>query len=187
MYADPTRKLYDALGAVVRLAGPEQRPDYVRDGAVVGALRAIWVRLPLAISSPVLTGGTQRGPLSHLTQLGKQGNISQLGGDFVLGPGACAAPFRLWLTRDGAGPTSSFAWRMRNTQDRASRALRTRAGLGADRLGRYPRCGAPEARGRRARRVICAYREAFTFHGLYLCRVITDLAIYFLGPNIFCG
>lgn len=42
------------------------------------------------------------GPLQHPTLVGKQGNISQLGGDFILGP----------------GNVCSFAHRMQNTEDR---------------------------------------------------------------------
>lgn len=42
------------------------------------------------------------GPLQHPTLAGKQGNISQLGGDFILGP----------------GDVCSFAHRMQNTEDR---------------------------------------------------------------------
>ena len=34
----------------------------------------------------VLTS-SQRGPLKNPLHIGKQGNISQLGGDFILGPG----------------------------------------------------------------------------------------------------
>jgi hypothetical protein len=39
----------------------------------------------------------QRGPLKNPSHIGKQGNISQLGGDFILGPGMhfhCSASIR---------------------------------------------------------------------------------------------
>jgi hypothetical protein len=38
-----------------------------------------------AFLSPFLS--SQRGPLKNPSHIGKQGNISQLGGDFILGPG----------------------------------------------------------------------------------------------------
>lgn len=49
----------------------------------------------------------QRGPLKNPSLIGKQGKLSQLGGDFIFGP----------------GNTCSFASRMRHTEDRESSLL----------------------------------------------------------------
>jgi len=72
IFADPTRELYRKLGMTTEtLAGTpkgEQKRTYV-GGAVSIALASIW-----------------RG-LHHPQHIGKQGNISQLGGEFVFGPG----------------------------------------------------------------------------------------------------
>jgi len=87
IYANPSRDIYRALGMTYEtLSGTpsgEQKRSYVK-GAFVDALRSTW-----------------RGPLLHLHHLGKQGNISQNGGDFVLGP----------------GNDCSFAHVMKHTQD----------------------------------------------------------------------
>ncbi|KAL5508745.1 hypothetical protein ACEPAG_4724 [Sanghuangporus baumii] len=73
IYADPSRELYHKLGMTTENlkttpAGQEKR-TYV-PGIVSSVLKSIW-----------------KGPITHPLQLGKQGNISQLGGDFIFGPG----------------------------------------------------------------------------------------------------
>jgi hypothetical protein len=40
-----------------------------------------------ALASLSASPSSQRGPLKNPSHIGKQGNISQLGGDFILGPG----------------------------------------------------------------------------------------------------
>ncbi|KAJ7583358.1 AhpC/TSA antioxidant enzyme-domain-containing protein [Mycena floridula] len=88
IYTDPTRTLFKALGMnVERLQGTpagEKKRSYIKSSALSNAPLSIW-----------------QGPLKHLSLVGKQGNISQLGGDFVFGP----------------GNTCSFAHRMRHTED----------------------------------------------------------------------
>ncbi|KAF9445750.1 hypothetical protein P691DRAFT_734467 [Macrolepiota fuliginosa MF-IS2] len=88
IYADPSRKVYHALGMnIERLAvtpASEKKRSYLRKNAVVGALLSSW-----------------RGPIKNPGLIGKQGNLSQLGGDFVFGP----------------GNTCSFASRMQHTED----------------------------------------------------------------------
>ncbi|KAK0452834.1 AhpC/TSA antioxidant enzyme-domain-containing protein [Desarmillaria tabescens] len=86
IYADPTRKLYHALGMdIENLAmtptGKERR-SYLKVGAFYNAVSS-----------------TFQGPLKNPSLIGKQGKISQLGGDFVF------------------GPECIFASRMQNTED----------------------------------------------------------------------
>ncbi|OBZ68580.1 Thioredoxin-like protein AAED1 [Grifola frondosa] len=86
LYADPSRALYDTFGLVENLertpVGQEKR-SYVRSflGNVV---KSIW-----------------DGPLKNPQYIGKQRNISQLGGDFIFGP----------------GQKCTYASRMRHTED----------------------------------------------------------------------
>ncbi|KAF9225106.1 hypothetical protein BS17DRAFT_750569 [Gyrodon lividus] len=88
IYADPSRKLYHALGMTIETlaATPanEQRKSYLQKGDVANVFRSIW-----------------RGPLKNPSLIGKQGNISQLGGEFIFEP----------------GPKCTFASRMQHTQD----------------------------------------------------------------------
>jgi len=87
IYANPDRKLYDTLGLVSNLqATPkgEERRSYLTRSLLSGTLSSIW-----------------RGPLKNPSHVGKQGNISQNGGDFVFGPGA----------------SCSYSSRMRHTED----------------------------------------------------------------------
>jgi hypothetical protein len=89
MYADPTRAVYTALGMTMRtLDGApksEQKKSYVPSNVAMNTLESIV--------------GALKQPLSAIT--GKNGNISQLGGEFILGP----------------GKTCHFANRMKHTQD----------------------------------------------------------------------
>ncbi|KAF8887384.1 AhpC/TSA antioxidant enzyme-domain-containing protein [Infundibulicybe gibba] len=88
IYADPSRKLYKALGMDIENldgtpAGQEKR-SYRTTSTFVNAMQSIW-----------------RGPLQHPLLIGKQGNISQLGGEFIFGPGAqCAFASRMQHTED---------------------------------------------------------------------------------------
>ncbi|KAF7428642.1 hypothetical protein PC9H_007869 [Pleurotus ostreatus] len=88
IYVDPTRELYHKLGmtigSVKGTPAGEERRSYLRGG--------FWT---------AVGQGLLKGPLSHPTLLGKQGNITQLGGDFILGP----------------GPKCSYASCMQNTAD----------------------------------------------------------------------
>ncbi|KAG7095672.1 hypothetical protein E1B28_006389 [Marasmius oreades] len=76
IYAEPTRVLYRSLGmdieTLATTPADQERPSY---------LAATGSRLKNALVS------TWEGPLKHPSLLGKQGAISQLGGDFVFGPG----------------------------------------------------------------------------------------------------
>ncbi|OJT02521.1 Thioredoxin-like protein AAED1 [Trametes pubescens] len=77
MYADPTRALYTTFGLVQSLertpAGQPKR-SYVGKSFIANVLKSIW-----------------DGPLKNPQNIGKNGNISQLGGDFIFGPGTLAA------------------------------------------------------------------------------------------------
>ncbi|KAH9973377.1 AhpC/TSA antioxidant enzyme-domain-containing protein [Lactifluus volemus] len=87
IYANPDRKLYDVLGMVSNLqATPkgEEKRSYLKRGLLGNVLWSIW-----------------RGPLQNPSHVGKQGKISQLGGDFVFGPGT----------------TCTYSSRMRHTED----------------------------------------------------------------------
>ncbi|PFH47210.1 hypothetical protein AMATHDRAFT_77308 [Amanita thiersii Skay4041] len=88
IYADPTRKLFHALGMTIetlaRTPAGEKRRSYLTTNVFTNAITSIW-----------------NGPLKHPSLIGKQGNISQLGGEFILGP----------------GNTCSFASRMQHTED----------------------------------------------------------------------
>ncbi|KAL0957072.1 hypothetical protein HGRIS_003169 [Hohenbuehelia grisea] len=88
IYADPSLELYHTLGMNVESidgtpAGQEKR-TYVTRGRVSNIVSSI-----------------VNGPLRHPTHLGKQGNWSQLGGDFILGPGLkCTFASRMQHTED---------------------------------------------------------------------------------------
>lgn len=88
IYADPTRKVYHALGMdIEKLAttpAGEKKRSYIRSSILSVTLSSTW-----------------SGPLTNPRLIGKQGNISQLGGEFILGP----------------GNTCSFASRMQHTED----------------------------------------------------------------------
>lgn len=73
MYTDPTLRLYTTLGMTLRTldGGPEaQRGNYVRHGTMSGI--AMVVMNAVKVGMPVWEKG---------------GEIAQLGGEFVLGPG----------------------------------------------------------------------------------------------------
>ncbi|KIM38278.1 hypothetical protein M413DRAFT_448014 [Hebeloma cylindrosporum] len=88
IYADPSVKVYHALGMDVEnlKATPanQQRRSYLTVGGLSNALMSIW-----------------RGPIKNPSLIGKQGNISQLGGDFIFGPGnTCSLASRMQHTED---------------------------------------------------------------------------------------
>ncbi len=63
----------------------------------------------------------QRGPVHNPSLVGKQGNIKQLGGDFIFGPGQSPTYLlrRYSIDLFLSGNSCSFASRMQNTEDRA--------------------------------------------------------------------
>jgi len=88
IYANPTRKLYHALGMNIEnletTPAGQQKRSYVTMGYLSNALQSIW-----------------KGPLKNPSLIGKQGKISQLGGDFILGPGnQCLFASRMQHTED---------------------------------------------------------------------------------------
>ncbi|KAI1794684.1 AhpC/TSA antioxidant enzyme-domain-containing protein [Ganoderma leucocontextum] len=87
MYADPSRKLYHAFGLIEtldRTPDDQEKRSYLGKSFIGNLVSSIW-----------------EGPLKHPQHLGKQGHISQLGGDFVFGP----------------GETCTYASRMKHTED----------------------------------------------------------------------
>ncbi|GJJ10403.1 hypothetical protein Clacol_004629 [Clathrus columnatus] len=72
IYAEPSRTLYRAMGMTVEsLSKPppgEAKKSYVSGGNIMNALISTLKAL------------------KHPSHVGKQGNISQLGGEFILGP-----------------------------------------------------------------------------------------------------
>ncbi|TDL16467.1 hypothetical protein BD410DRAFT_698765, partial [Rickenella mellea] len=90
LYTDPTLAIHRALGMTLRTtdAGPEHaRGDYIAHGVVGGIARMLSSALPGKMS------------FRH-----KSGDVTQLGGEFVLGPGL----------------RSTFAHRMTNTRSHCS-------------------------------------------------------------------
>ncbi|KZT02065.1 uncharacterized protein LAESUDRAFT_662670 [Laetiporus sulphureus 93-53] len=87
LYADPSRVLHQLLALAESLertpAGQEKR-TYLGKSFIGNVVKSIW-----------------DGPFKNPQLIGKQGNISQLGGDFIFGP----------------GETCSFASRMKHTED----------------------------------------------------------------------
>jgi hypothetical protein len=72
LYTDPTLSLHRALGMTLRTLDPgpdEERGDYVSHGTLVGTA--------LVLKRALIDGGG----------IGKAGDMKQLGGELVLGPG----------------------------------------------------------------------------------------------------
>ncbi|KIM57773.1 hypothetical protein SCLCIDRAFT_1120718 [Scleroderma citrinum Foug A] len=90
IYTDPKRELYHALGMVTetlaRTPASEERRSYLGKGILANVLSSIW-----------------SGPLKNPLLIGKQGNISQLGGEFVF----------------DSDLTCTFVHRMKHTEDHA--------------------------------------------------------------------
>ncbi|TFK32567.1 AhpC/TSA antioxidant enzyme-domain-containing protein [Crucibulum laeve] len=88
IYADPSLSVHHALGMNIQNlaatpAGQKKR-SYLTSGAVSNVVKSIWT-----------------GPIKNPSHIGKQGNISQLGGDFILGPGnQCKFSSRMQHTQD---------------------------------------------------------------------------------------
>ena len=81
----------------------KKKKSYLQRGIISNFLRSTWVCTVYTNSNVCESNAlVKTGPLQHPTLVGKQGNISQLGGDFILGP----------------GNVCSFAHRMQNTEDR---------------------------------------------------------------------
>ncbi|PCH34359.1 hypothetical protein WOLCODRAFT_160820 [Wolfiporia cocos MD-104 SS10] len=88
LYADHSRALYHLLALTtslaLTLAGQEKRGYLAGRSFVANVVKSIW-----------------DGPLKNPQHIGKQGDISQLGGDFILGPGnVCAFASRMQHTED---------------------------------------------------------------------------------------
>ncbi|KAI0780580.1 AhpC/TSA antioxidant enzyme-domain-containing protein [Trametes elegans] len=86
MYADPSRALYNTFGleeSLKRTPAGQARRSYIGGSFLGNVVKSIW------------------GGLKNPLFVGKQGNISQLGGDFIFGP----------------GETCSYASRMKHTED----------------------------------------------------------------------
>ncbi|KAI0294884.1 hypothetical protein B0F90DRAFT_1811576 [Multifurca ochricompacta] len=108
VYANPDRKLYDTLGMISNLNSTpkgEDKRSYVKRSMLNVTLWSIW-----------------RGPLKSPSHIGKQGNISQNGGDFVFGPGmhliaiSSTAHTRLTMASP-LGLACSYSSRMKHTED----------------------------------------------------------------------
>ncbi|KAI6031147.1 AhpC/TSA antioxidant enzyme-domain-containing protein [Pisolithus microcarpus] len=88
IYADPKRELYHALGmtyeTLALTPANEKRRSYLQKGLLGNTLSSIW-----------------SGPLKNISLIGKQGKISQLGGEFVF----------------DSDVTCTFAHRMKHTED----------------------------------------------------------------------
>ncbi|KAH7920370.1 hypothetical protein BV22DRAFT_808796 [Leucogyrophana mollusca] len=106
IYADPTRALYRALGVTTEnlatTPARQERRSYLRKGDVANALASIW-----------------RGPFKNPSLMGKQGNISQLGGEFVfqVRPGKGEGGTIGGIEGDGERMRCTYASRMQHTQD----------------------------------------------------------------------
>ncbi|RPD59582.1 hypothetical protein L227DRAFT_503360 [Lentinus tigrinus ALCF2SS1-6] len=89
MYTDPTLRLYAALGMTLRTNDPgldSEKGEYVRHGVIGGI--AMVVRNALRVGMPVWERG---------------GDATQLGGEFVIGPGFnCSYAHRMTTTRSHA-------------------------------------------------------------------------------------
>ncbi|KAJ3502830.1 hypothetical protein NMY22_g18453 [Coprinellus aureogranulatus] len=112
IYADPSREVFRAMGMTLenlKLNPPEEpRASYLGGQSIVANAFA---GLGRAFSAPTL--------------IGKQGNIFQLGGEFVLGPGANISPLQAWSRQlikwlRGVGKQCSFVSRMEHTMQHAS-------------------------------------------------------------------
>ena len=94
LFADPTRKLYHTLGMDIenleRTPKGQPRPSYLSLGPISDIMRSLWVSLSCLPSLHLLTfqhTNIQRGPIKNPSFIGKNGNISQLGGEFIFSPG----------------------------------------------------------------------------------------------------
>ena len=93
-FADPTRKLYHALGmdieSLERTPKGQPRPSYISLGPISDIIRSLWVStcfMLTVVTSNINITIIKRGPIKNPSFIGKNGNISQLGGEFIFGPG----------------------------------------------------------------------------------------------------
>ncbi|KAJ4465454.1 AhpC/TSA antioxidant enzyme-domain-containing protein [Lentinula aciculospora] len=89
IFADPSLGVFHGLGmnvqTLARTPAGEKKASYLTEGALKGSLWSIW----RALKTPLL--------------IGKQGNIAQLGGEFVFEPGnRCTFAHRMQHTEDHA-------------------------------------------------------------------------------------
>lgn len=130
MYADPDRALYHALGMTIenlkQTPSREKKRSYLTQSTWETTVGSIWVSLIfllfflyifLSVNTPsfparvnsknsklIISLVYDQRALHNPSHIGKQGNFSQLGGEFILGPGL----------------ECSFASRMQHTEDRTS-------------------------------------------------------------------
>ncbi|THH26615.1 hypothetical protein EUX98_g7569 [Antrodiella citrinella] len=94
IYADPTRGLFNLFGTISSLESTpkgEQKKSYAPTSYFYNAVGSIWARLFNSFSAG----------LQHPQHVGKQGSISQLGGEFILGKdGQCTFAARMKHTED---------------------------------------------------------------------------------------
>jgi len=89
IYADPSRKVFHGLGmnieSLARTPAGQKRRSYLTENFMKGALWSTWRTL------------------MNISLLGKQGNMAQLGGEFIMGPGnQCDFAHRMQHTEDHA-------------------------------------------------------------------------------------
>jgi len=91
IYADPTRSVYHALGMnIERLAttpANQKKRSYIHTHTVSNIFSSIGVPTIRSIDLFQCTNRAWQHALVNPGLIGKQGNISQLGGEFVMGPG----------------------------------------------------------------------------------------------------
>jgi hypothetical protein len=91
------------LETLARTPKGQEKRSYLTSGFFKNVFSSVFVSgFDFFLLATALTIAGKNGPIKHPTLVGKQGNISQLGGDFIFGPGA----------------QCSFAHRMQNTEDR---------------------------------------------------------------------
>ncbi|THU82749.1 hypothetical protein K435DRAFT_784502 [Dendrothele bispora CBS 962.96] len=87
IYAEPTRTIYHELrmnsGGLDGTPAGEERRTYLKRGKLSNALWSIW-----------------RGPLAKPSLIGKQGDIAQLGGEFVFESEKCTFAHRMKHSED---------------------------------------------------------------------------------------
>jgi hypothetical protein len=90
IFADPSRQIYHGLGMnkeSLALPAPDHVKKSYADNLVAVTLKSIWARHFLVVLITKAEFYLQRGPIQNPSMIGKNGNVSQLGGEFVFGPG----------------------------------------------------------------------------------------------------
>jgi hypothetical protein len=134
IYADPTKKLYDALG-MMRTLNLGARPDYQRRSVAVGILQSVRQGLSMLKGGKAFQGG----------------DMQQVGGEFLFEPTEMATPIQSPLEDDDAKQLGgggylrgveekrvTWCHRMRSTRDHVE-IPELREVLGLDGEGRGPR------------------------------------------------